>query len=76
MSSMRSRAMPYVGRRVLVVHLGSTVGGLVQEVEDEGRRLLVVTDEGEQIVFSLDRATATFTQAGGQTRARLRFVED
>jgi hypothetical protein len=72
---MRARAMPYAGRRVVVLFLGETVGGAVQRVENDGRAVSVLTDEGEELRFELDRATAAFTLPGGQTRARLRFLE-
>jgi hypothetical protein len=68
------RAMPRPGGRVLIDYLGSTVGGVVREVADEGRRLQVVTDEGATLVFALNGATATFTQGGSQTGPRLRFT--
>jgi hypothetical protein len=71
---MPLRAMPHVGGRVLVDYLGSTVGGVVQHVDDDGRRLDVVTDEGTTLTFTLNRATATFTAEGGQTGPRLRFA--
>jgi hypothetical protein len=76
MGPMRARAMPYVGRRVAVLYLGAVVGGAVARVEDGGRRLAVITDEGEELAFELDRATAAFTLPGGQTKARLRFLGD
>ncbi len=72
---MRSRAMPYPGRRVAVIYLGAVLEGTVKRVDDGGRSLTVVTDEGEQLDFQLDRATASFTLPGGQTRARLRFLD-
>jgi hypothetical protein len=73
---MRKRAIPYVGRPVVVVYLGALVGGVVERVEDAGRSLLVMTEEGEELAFMLDVATAGFTLAGGQTHARLRFLEE
>lgn len=73
---MPKRAMPYPGRRVAVIHLAAIVGGVVERVEDDGRRLRVATDEGDELEFLLDPATAGFTLAGGQTRARLRFLDE
>jgi hypothetical protein len=75
MGAMRARAMPYPGRRVAVVYLGAVVEGTVSSVGDGGRSLFVVTDEGEELRFELDRATASFTLPGGQTRAQLRFLD-
>lgn len=73
---MPKRAMPYVGRPVAVVYLGTVLEGVVEGVEDAGRRLLVMTEEGEELCFVLDPATAGFTLRGGQTQVRLRFLED
>lgn len=75
MGSVRARAMPYPGRPVVVIYLGAVVGGTVKSVGDGGRSLVVVTDEGEELRFQLDRATASFTLPGGQTSARLRFLD-
>lgn len=66
--------MPQVGRPVLIDYLGSTVPGTVTEVADEGRRVVVETEEGATLSFELNRATAMFTAGGGQTAPRLRFL--
>ena len=71
---MPLRAMPHVGGRVLIDYLGSTVDGVVQHVDDDGRRLQVLTEDAATLTFTLNRATATFTLDGGQTGPRLRFV--
>jgi hypothetical protein len=71
---MPLRAMPLVGGRVLVDYLGTTVGGVVRHVGDDGRRLEVLTDDGTALTFTLNRATAMFTAEGGQTGPRLRFA--
>jgi len=72
---MPLRAMPETGAPVLVDYLGSTVPATVSAVAPDGRALEVVTDEGTSLRFTLNRATATFTAAGGgQTGPRLRFV--
>lgn len=68
------RAMPRPGGRVLIDYLGTTVGGVVREVAEDGRRLEVVTEEGAILTFALNGATALFTQGGSQTGARLRFA--
>lgn len=70
---MPLRAMPRVGGRVLVDHLGVTVAGVVRWVAEDGRRLEVETEDGATLSFALNRATATFTVEGGQTAPRLRF---
>ena len=73
---MRKRAMPYVGRSVAVVYLAAVVDGVVLSVDGDGRRLRVLTVEGEELSFVLDPATAGFTVDGGQTQTRLRFLEE
>jgi hypothetical protein len=71
---MPLRAMPQLGGPVLVDYLGATVAGTVKQIDDDGRRLEVLTEDGATLSFSLNRATATFTADGGQTAARLRFA--
>jgi hypothetical protein len=65
--------MPHIGVTVSIEYLGTTVRGVVEAVENEGRRVLVHTDDGRSVQFALNRATATFTIDGTQTGARLRF---
>jgi hypothetical protein len=61
---------------VTVVFLGRRVGGTVEQVEDDGRRLIVVTEEDETIAFALGRASARFVEESeGATGARLIFEE-
>lgn len=73
---MPVRAMPVVGSEVFVDYLGTVVGGTVRLVDQDGRRLEVVTEDGATLTFALNRATATFTVDGGQTAPRLRFADD
>jgi hypothetical protein len=72
---MPLRAMPRVGGAVEVNFLGSTVPATVRSVSPDGRRLEVVTEDGETLGFALNRATATFTAEGHQTGARLTFSD-
>jgi hypothetical protein len=65
--------MPQVGGPVVVVYLDSRVGGVISEVLDDGRRILVTTDEGERIRFVLNRATAAFTAEQVRSGPRLIF---
>jgi hypothetical protein len=67
--------MPHVGGAVLVDYLGVSVSGVVHAIDDDGRRLEVVTEDGGALTFALNRATGTFTVDGGQTAPRLRFTE-
>jgi hypothetical protein len=66
--------MPHVGGSVLVDYLGTTVHGTVHAIDEDGRRLEVVTEDGGTLTFALNRATGTFTVDGGQTAPRLRFT--
>jgi hypothetical protein len=58
---------------VTVALLARRVGGSVEEVADDGRRLTVVTDEGEVMEFALSPAKGYFTAGGTQSGARLSF---
>jgi hypothetical protein len=69
----RARAIPNVGDSVTVVLLGARTGGVVTQVDDDRRRLIVLTDDGEALSFALSRATATFLHNGQQSGARLLF---
>jgi len=55
------------------VFLGARIGGVVTQVDDGGRRLLVWTDDGEALSFSLSRATGNFHKDGQQSAPRLVF---
>jgi hypothetical protein len=69
------RPMPVVGARVTVASLGKRVAGVIEEISADGRRLVVVTDGGEALVFGLSRATGRFMEEGRQTGARLLFED-
>jgi hypothetical protein len=60
---------------VTVALLSRRVGGTVEEVGDDGRRLTVLTDDGELMEFALSQATGYFTGGGNQSGARLSFDE-
>ena len=70
---MAPRAMPQLGRAVTVIDLDHRVDGIVAEVHEGGRRLLVETAEGERLEFVLRGATATFTAYPGSGWPRLVF---
>ncbi len=72
---MPLRVMPRAGMSVSVRYLAVTVAGVIAELSDDGRTLLVRA-EGETIAFSLNPATATFTADSGGSRARLVFDHD
>lgn len=65
--------MPPGGAAVIVDHLGSVERGVVHAVDAERRSVVVATEDGRLLGFSLNRATATFTRDGSQTGSRLRF---
>ncbi len=70
---MRTRAMPHVGDAVTIVFLAASVFGIIERVEDERRRLHVLTEDGEAMTFTLKRATGRFVAAGDESGARLVF---
>ena len=69
----RPRAMPYVGDPVTVVFLAARIEGVVTAVDDDARRVLVATEDGQALAFVLSRATGTFLVDGQQSGARLLF---
>jgi hypothetical protein len=58
---------------VTVALLSRRVRGTVEDVGEDGRRLTVLTDDGELMEFALSQATGTFTGGGSQSGARLSF---
>jgi hypothetical protein len=71
-----TRPLPHVGARVRITHFGGgSEPGVVLEVDDEGRRLRVRSDEGELLEFVLNPATARFVHAGSAHGPRLELVE-
>ena len=63
-----SRPFPRVGMRATVRYLASTVGAVVEGVEDDGRRLTVLTDDGRRLEFTLRLATGQYHAAGDGPR--------
>ncbi len=70
------RREPTIGAGVTVSFLARRVRGWIEEVRDEGRTLVVRTEEGEAIEFRLSRATGHFVRDGRQTGARLHFDDE
>ncbi len=54
-----------------VLDLGTTEEALVTEVSDDGRSVVVVTEDGKRIAFRLSRGTAEFESAKFGPRLRL-----
>lgn len=65
--------MPTVGARVTVAFLGDRLPGVVEDVQEDGRRVLVALDDGSHLTFALSRATGRFVRDGEQSGARLVF---
>ena len=73
---MPPRREPFVGAPVVVAFLARRVDATIERVEDGGRRLVVVTEEGEVIAFALSLATGRFVQAGSPVGgAQLSFAD-
>jgi hypothetical protein len=70
-----ARVLPTVGHPVTVAFLGERSAGVVVSVDDDGRGVLVLTDDAETIRFTLQATTGRF-HAGGQTGPRLYFAAD
>ena len=74
---MPLRRAPFVGARVSVVFLSRRVSGMIEEVFDGGRRVVVVTEDDEVIPFVLIAATGNFMEEGKAVGgARLRWEDD
>jgi hypothetical protein len=71
------RRAPFVGAPVVVIFLARRVRGTVEQVDDGGRRLAVVTEEGDEVRFTLSPATGNFAEEGRAVGgARLTFEEE
>jgi hypothetical protein len=60
---------------VTVALLARRLKGTVEEVADDGRRLTVLTEDGDLMEFALSQATGYFTAGGTQSGARLSFED-
>jgi len=72
---MPVRRPPHIGQHVQVVFLGATVPGVIGEINEQERRVRVLTEEGEEITFALSRATGQFVAEGGPAGPRLVFLD-
>jgi hypothetical protein len=70
---MALRRQPRVGEEVTISYLAVDLTGVIEEVDETERRLRVVTEDGESLVFTLDAATASFVSGTHGGTARLRF---
>jgi hypothetical protein len=73
---MPVRRVPRVGERVAVAYLSVMAAGEVTGLDEGGRRIRVMTAEGEELVFVLNRATGRFHIDGDPFGARLLFEPD
>jgi hypothetical protein len=68
--------MPRVGARARVAHFGGGFeAATIVGVHDEGRRLQVRCEGGEEFEFALSPATARFLAAGSSHGARLELLD-
>jgi hypothetical protein len=66
-----SRPIPVEGMPAEVQYLSEQVGAVVVSVTDAGRRLIVVTDDGERVEFLLRRSTGKFHAVDDRCRLKL-----
>lgn len=66
-----SRIMPVVGGRALVIYLGARSDAVIDTVSEDGRRLEVLTDDGERLEFVLRLRTGRFHSPDDAARLRL-----
>jgi hypothetical protein len=64
---MRARIVPHVGSPVTVIYLGATVPGIIEQVDDDGRRLVVVTQEGGPVGAGAEDALGYRRHPAGDT---------
>jgi hypothetical protein len=70
-----SRPLPHVGAATRVAHFGGGFErGTVLAVDDDGRRVEVLCEGGETLVFVLSPATARFVAAGHAHGPRLELL--
>ncbi len=71
-----TRPFPRVGSRARILHFGGQYEpAVVTAVHEEGRRLLVHAQGGEELEFLLNGATARFILAGSAQGARLELLD-
>lgn len=72
-----SRPLPRVGARARITHFGGGRElGTVVAVHEQGRRLVVRGEAGEQLEFVLSPATARFVHAQSAQGPRLELLAD
>jgi hypothetical protein len=68
--------VPRVGAPARIGHFGGGwERGTVSRVDDQGRRLTVVSEAGEALDYVLSPATAKFVPAGSPYGGRLELLE-
>jgi hypothetical protein len=71
-----SRPLPRIGARVRIAHFGGDFEqGTILAVQDEGRRVQVRDEAGEQHEFVLSPATARFVSAASAQGPRLELLD-
>ncbi|HEY2140853.1 MAG TPA: hypothetical protein VGG98_02185 [Solirubrobacteraceae bacterium] len=72
-----SRPVPRVGSPARIAHFGGGFErGTVLAVYEQGRRLEVRSESGEELEFVLSPATARFAAASGTHGPRLELLDD
>lgn len=70
-----SRPFPRVGAPARIGHFGGEwEPAVVRAIDDEGRTLLVQSEGGEELEFTLSRATARFVAGAGNGGVRLELL--
>lgn len=70
---MSLRRMPGVGTSVTILFLDARIGGVIEHVSSDRHRIEVLAEDGDVVVFELNRATARFVAVGAHAGARLLF---
>lgn len=73
---MPVRRLPQTGDHIIIAFFGTSVHGVIEQVEEDRRRVHVLTEDGDAITFALSRATGQFVAEDGSSGARLVFTTD
>jgi hypothetical protein len=77
LAAVASRPFPHPGAPAWIVHFGGTAQpAVIVHVREEGRRLIVRAEEGEELEFVLSRSSARYVSAAGAHGPRLRLASE
>ena len=72
-----SRRVPRPGAPARILHFGGSVQpAVIVSVHEQGRRLVVRGDEGEELEFVLSRSSARYVSAAGAHGPRLALPDE